>query len=49
MKQVVTSYINPDLDGTASMYAYAEFLNKTGKESSYYIAGIPQKEVKIIY
>lgn len=48
MKQIVTSYINPDLDGTASMYAYAEFLNKTGKESSYYIAGIPQKEVKIV-
>ena len=48
MKQIVTSYINPDLDGTASMYAYAEYLNKTGKEVNYYIAGVPQKEVKIV-
>ncbi len=48
MKQIVTSYINPDLDGTASMYAYAEYLNKTGKEGNYYIAGVPQKEVKIV-
>ena len=48
MKQIVTSYINPDLDGTASMYAYAEYLNKTGSEGNYYIAGIPQKEVNIV-
>lgn len=34
---LVTSYISPDLDGVASAIAYAEFLNKTGRES---VAGI---------
>lgn len=34
---LVTSYITPDLDGTASAIAYAEFLNKNGTEA---VAGI---------
>ena len=28
MRKVVTTYINPDMDGIALMYAYAEFLRK---------------------
>lgn len=48
MKYIVTSYIDPDLDGTSSMYAYSEFLRKTGKESDYYIEGEPMQEVQIV-
>ncbi len=48
MKYIVTSYINPDLDGTSSMYAYAEFLRKTGQNSDYYIEGNPMHEVEIV-
>lgn len=44
----VTSYIGPDLDGISSMYAYSEFLNKTGKKANYYICGEPKKEVEIV-
>lgn len=36
-KYIVTSYEHPDLDGISSMYAYSEYLNKTGKESRYYV------------
>lgn len=48
MKYVVTSYVSPDLDGTSCMYAYSEFLRKTGKDSDYYIAGTPMQEVQIV-
>lgn len=48
MKYVVTSYVNPDLDGTSSMYAYAEYLRKTGNNSNYYIEGNPMHEVEIV-
>lgn len=48
MKYVVTSYVSPDLDGTSSMYAYAEYLKKTGKKSDYYIEGNPMHEVEIV-
>lgn len=48
MKRIVTSYENPDLDGVSSMYAYSEYLNKTGIESNYYIKGQPKKEVEIV-
>ena len=41
MKTVIT-YKNADLDCVASAYAYSEFLNKTGHQSSYYI----RKEIK---
>ena len=27
MRKVVTTYINPDMDGISLMYAYTEFLN----------------------
>lgn len=48
MRYIVTSYVDPDLDGTSSMYAYSEFLRKTGKNSDYYIAGTPMQEVQIV-
>lgn len=48
MKYIVTSYINPDLDGTASMYAYAEYLRKTGENGEFYIEGNPMHEVQIV-
>ncbi len=46
--KVVTSYENPDLDGTSCMYAYSELLNKLGLESNYYIWGQPKSEVRIV-
>jgi len=46
--RIVTSYIEPDLDGTSSMYAYSELLNKQGIESGYYIWGTPKNEVEIV-
>ena len=45
---IVTSYEEPDLDGVSSMYAYAEYLNKIGISSDYYIKGTPKKEVGIV-
>lgn len=48
MKRIVTSYESPDLDGVSSMYAYSEYLNKTGIESDYYISKQPKKEVGIV-
>lgn len=47
-KYIVTSYINPDMDGIAAMYAYSEYLNKCGKESCYYYEGTPKREVEIV-
>ena len=47
-KRIVTSYEFPDLDGVSSMYAYAEYLNKTGILSNYFIKGEPKKEVGIV-
>ena len=47
-KRIVTSYEEPDLDGVSSMYAYAEYLNKIGIPSAYYIKGNPKKEVEIV-
>lgn len=47
-KRIVTSYEAPDLDGVSSMYAYAEYLNKIGIPSDYYIKGEPKKEVGIV-
>lgn len=48
MNYIVTSYVNPDLDGTACMYAYSEFLRKNGKNSNFYIEGKPMPEVEIV-
>jgi manganese-dependent inorganic pyrophosphatase len=45
---LVTSYINPDLDGIAGAIAYAEFLQKTGKKAVVGIFGEAHGEAKYI-
>ncbi|MFA5777128.1 MAG: DHHA2 domain-containing protein [Parcubacteria group bacterium] len=45
---LVTSYVNPDLDGIASVIAYAEFLQKRGKNIVVGIIGEPRDEAKYI-
>lgn len=45
---VVTTYINPDMDGISLMYAYTEFLRKKGESANYYFEGIMKKEVEIV-
>ena len=47
---LITSYTNPDLDGFACSFAYAEFLNKSGKPSKAAIFGSPHREAfSVIY
>ena len=46
---LVTSYVNPDLDGIASVVAYAEFLKKISKKSVAGIIGEPHFEAKYIF
>ena len=48
MAKVVTSYINPDMDGISLMYAYTEYLRKNGESANYYFEGTLKKEVQII-
>ena len=48
MRKVVTSYINPDMDGISLMYAYTEYLRKKGWSADYYFEGTLKKEVQII-
>ena len=38
----------PDMDGVSCMFAYSEFLNKTGEKCEYIIDGKPKKEVNIV-
>ncbi len=45
---LVTTYINPDLDGFSAATAYAEFLNKTGKPAQAGFFGDFQPEVKFV-
>lgn len=45
---LVTSYVNPDLDGIAGAIAYGEFLQKTGKNAVVGIIGEPHDEAKYI-
>lgn len=47
-RKVVTSYINPDMDGISLMYAYTEYLRKNGESADYYFEGSLKKEVEII-
>jgi len=47
-KIIVTSYPNPDLDGTACAIAYSEFLNKNGRPASYKLFGNWQSEVDFV-
>lgn len=48
MRKVVTTYINPDMDGISLMYAYTEFLRKKGEQANYYFEGTMKKEVEIV-
>ncbi len=46
---IVTTRENPDLDGVACSYAYAEFLNKKGISVQYAVFGTPLDDAKFIY
>ncbi|MBQ9181849.1 MAG: DHH family phosphoesterase [Bacilli bacterium] len=48
MRKIITSYINPDMDGIALMYAYCEYLRKKGEDAYYYFEGTYKKEVGIV-
>lgn len=48
MRKVVTTYINPDMDGISLMYAYTEFLRKKGEQANYYLEGTMKKEAEIV-
>ena len=48
MRKIVTTYINPDMDGLSIMYAYTEYLRKTGNNANYYFEGSLKKEAEII-
>lgn len=45
---VVTTYVNPDLDGTAAAFGYAEFLTKTGTPARAAIFGTPLIEARFV-
>ncbi len=47
-KTIVTTYTNPDLDGTACAYAYAEFLCHKGEDAIAAIPGIPHQEAQYV-
>ena len=50
MKILITAKINPDLDGVACAYAYAELLNLVDRKNEYItgIYGEPQSEVRFL-
>lgn len=48
MRKVVTTYIDPDMDGISLMYAYTEFLRKKGEKAEYYFEGRMKKEAEIV-
>lgn len=48
MRKVVTTYINPDMDGISLMYAYTELLGKKGEKANYYFEGTMKKEAEIV-
>lgn len=45
---LVTCYVNPDLDGYAGIFAYAELLNKQGRASQAAIVGAPSVEAQYV-
>lgn len=47
-KILITSYKNPDLDGTASAFAYSELLNKQGRDAVAGIFGNPHREAQFV-
>ena len=48
MKLLVTPYKNPDLDGTACAFGYAEFLRKNGKDVVAAVFGKPHREAQFV-
>ena len=48
MRKIVTTYINPDMDGISLMYAYTELLRKKGEQAEYYFEGTMKKEAEIV-
>lgn len=48
-KILVTSYKNPDLDGTACIIAYSELLKRKGIDTNLGIIGKPHREVKFLF
>lgn len=48
MKLLVTPYKNPDLDGTACAFGYAEFLRKNGKDVMAAVFGKPHREAQFV-
>ncbi|MCX6807606.1 MAG: DHH family phosphoesterase [Patescibacteria group bacterium] len=46
--KIITSYINPDLDAVACIFAYQEFLTKTGSKVKIWLNGKPRDEAKFI-
>ncbi|KHO54640.1 DHH family phosphoesterase [Candidatus Woesearchaeota archaeon] len=49
IKTLVTSYNNPDLDGSACSFAYAEFLNKTNTEIIAAVFGKIHREAEFVF
>lgn len=47
-KRLVTSYANPDIDGTACSFAYAEYLNKTDASAMAGLFGNPHREAQFV-
>jgi len=45
---LITSYKNPDLDGTACAFAYAELLNKQNRDAIAVILGNPHREAQFV-
>ncbi len=49
MKLLVTSYKDPDLDGTACAFGYAEFLRKNGKDVVATVFGKTHREARFVF
>ncbi len=47
-KIIITAYQNPDLDGTACAFGYAEFLQKNNKNAVAAIFGTPHREAQFV-
>jgi manganese-dependent inorganic pyrophosphatase len=48
-KIMVTSYENPDLDGTSCAFAYSEFLEAQGIDAVCALFGIPHREAEYVF
>ena len=45
---IITTYVNPDLDGFASVFAYLEFMQKFGTDAKIYIEGNQNLETQYL-